>query len=123
MQPSWSRTTNTPASTNLSRKYVEITVTPEASSCPSQYGALQSSETITLRDMAFLHEIGSGVATGNFYDWESYSTTKNSVCVNLTFMLHSVDVGNYATPPEQFAQFDKPEEAKVFPRIFSTFTW
>lgn len=106
--------------TNLIEKYVEITATQGASACPSQYGALTSSENITMHGMTFLHEIGSGIAAGNIYDWESYSTAKNDVCVNLTFTLHSGEIGNYMTPP---AEFNRVEEAKIFPMVFSTFVW
>jgi hypothetical protein len=102
----------TPPETSLSRKYVEIAAIQGASSCPSKYGRLQSSENITVQDLSFLHETGHGVAAGG-YDWESYSTTKNEICVNLTFILHfRPDV--YMTPSV---------EVKTFPPILSTFTW
>jgi hypothetical protein len=98
--------------TSLFRKYVEISVLPGASSCPSTYGALHSSENITVQDQAFLHETGVGVASGR-YDWESYSTTKDAVCVNLTFILrYRPDISIPA-----------PVEAETFPPILSSFTW
>jgi hypothetical protein len=101
-----------PPETSLAEKYVEIATIQGASSCPSKYGALQSSENITVNGLTFLHESGQGVAAGR-YDWESYSTAKNEICVNLTFILHfRPDI--YMTPSV---------EVKTFPPILSTFTW
>ncbi len=98
--------------TSLTEKYVEIAATRDANSCPSKYGALLSSENITLQGLTFLHETGHGVAAGS-YDWQSYSTTKDEVCVNLTFVLHfRPDIS--ITPLA---------EAETFPPILSTFTW
>jgi hypothetical protein len=106
--------------TNLIGKVTEITALRGVSSCPAQYGALQSSENVTVRGLSFLHETGLGVALGTTYDWQAYSTTKNNICVNLTFLMKIADPGNEPTPP---ARFDRAEETKIFPVLLSTFTW
>ena len=105
--------------TNLVEKYVDVTVVEDADPCQSPTGGAATSEDVTINSISFLKETGSGVATGNIYDWVAYSTTKDNACISLTFVLHSAALENYTTPP---TPFDRVAESKVFDTIMGTFS-
>lgn len=105
--------------TNLVEKYVDVTVIEDADPCQTPTSGAATSEDVTINSIAFLKETGSGVATGNIYDWVAYSTTKSNACVSLTFVLHSAALENYATPP---SPFNRVAESKVFDTIMTTFS-
>jgi hypothetical protein len=105
--------------TNLVEKYVDVTVVEDASPCKTPTDGAATSEDVTINSIDFLKETGTGVATGNIYDWVAYSTTKENACISLTFVLHSTDLGSYSTPP---APFDRAAESKVFDTIMTTFS-
>jgi hypothetical protein len=79
-----------------------------------------SSENVAINNIQFLKQAGQGAAAGNRYDWTAYSTTRNNACISLAFVLHSVNPGNYATPPPVF---DMAKESAVIGTIMSTFNW
>jgi Ig-like domain from next to BRCA1 gene len=105
--------------TNLVEKYIDVTAVEGANPCQSPTGNPATSDNVTINGRSFLKETGTGVATGNTFDWVAYSLTNNNACVSLTFVLHSADLGNYTTPP---AQFDKTAESAVFDTIINTFS-
>ena len=105
--------------TNLVEKFLDITVVENADPCKTPTNGVATSENVSLNSISFLKETGSGVAAGNIYDWVAYSTTKDNACISLTFVLHSADLGSYATPP---APFDRMAESKVFDTVMTTFS-
>lgn len=110
--------------TNLLEKYLEMNAVENSYPCPSPYidtasGSAPSQE-IEINGLNFLQESGAGVGAGNIYEWASYSTQKENVCVNLTFVLHSANPGNYPTPPPVF---NHEAESEVFSSILATFAW
>ena len=105
--------------TNLIEKYIDVTAVEGANPCQAPTGNPATSQNVTINNRTFLKETGSGVATGNIYDWVAYSLTNNNACISLTFVLHSGELGNYTTPP---AEFDKAAESAVFDTIMNTFT-
>ncbi len=105
--------------TNLVEKYIDLTVIEGANPCKTPASGVATSQNVTINGIAFLKETGSGVATGNIYDWVAYSTTKGNACVSLSFVLHSADLGSYTTPP---APFDRVAESAVFDTIMTTFS-
>lgn len=105
--------------TNLVEKYIDVTAVENVDPCKTPASGAATSENVTINSIAFLKETGSGVATGNIYDWVAYSTTKDNACVSLTFVLHSGDLGNYTTPP---SPFNRAAESAVFDTIMSTFS-
>ena len=105
--------------TNLVEKYIDVTVVEGASPCKYPGSGAATSENVTINSISFLKETGSGVATGNIYDWVAYSTTKDNACISLSFVLHSADLGSYATPP---SPFNRVAESAVFDTIMSTFS-
>lgn len=109
--------------TNLGHKYLEINVAENANPCRSPVAAssiVNSSGTVTFNGLTFLKEIGGDAAAGNLYQFIAYSTLKNNVCVSLSFVLHSLNPGNFQTPPPVF---DYAAETAVFEQIVSTYTW
>jgi len=106
------------AGTNLVEKYLDVTVVEDADPCQTPIGDAATSENVTINNISFLKETGTGVATGNIYDWVAYSTTNDNACISMTFVLHSTDLGSYTTPP---TPFDRTAESKVFDAILSTF--
>ncbi len=111
--------------TNLSEKYLEISVVDGASPCQSpqasgwEPGSL-SPETVNLASLTWTKESAAEGAAGSIYRWTAYSTVHGSLCVSLTFVLHSHNPGMYPTPP---ATYSEPSETSVFALIVNTFTW
>jgi len=110
------------AGTNLSEKYVLVSVVESAASCksPDIGGEPSGSENVTIHSIQFLKETGASPAAGNRYDYVAYSALSNNNCVSLTFILHSTDPENTATP---LPEFDKADESKIFDWIIQTFDW
>ena len=109
--------------TNLGEKYLQVDVVENANPCRSPVAAssfVQSSETVMLNGITFLKETGQEPAAGNLYQFVAYSTARDNACVSLSFVLHSVNPGNLATP---IPVFDYAAESAVFEQIVSTYTW
>ncbi|MCK6539099.1 MAG: hypothetical protein L6Q26_03485 [Anaerolineales bacterium] len=107
--------------TNLLEKYLDVRVVEGANPCKSpDIEPPTSAENVTINGIQFLKESGEGAAAGNRYDFIAYSASANNNCVSLTFVLHSANIGNYATPPPEF---NKAAESAVFDLIVNTFDW
>jgi len=108
--------------TNLSEKYVDMSVLSGASTCksPDIGGQPSATENVTINGIQFLKEMGQGVAAGNTYEYLAYSSMSNNNCVSLTFVLHSFNPGN-TNPPTP--EFDKAAESAIFNTIINTFDW
>ena len=109
--------------TNLGEKYLQVDVVENANPCRSPVAAssiVQSSETVTLNGITFLKETGEEPAAGNLYQFVAYSTSRDNACVSLSFVLHSVNPGNFPTP---IPVFDYAAESAVFEQIVSTYEW
>jgi len=106
--------------TNLVEKFIDVEVTENANPCVSQNPGVSQSQQVTVNGISLLEESGADAGAGQLYEWLAYSTSQDNVCVSLTFVLHSTNPGNYATPPPLF---DKPAESDIFPPILATFAW
>jgi len=108
--------------TNLTEKYVEVSVRDNVSPClsPVMDGASASTENVTINNIQFTKQTGQGIALGNIYDWVAYSTIRETSCISLTFVLHSTNPANYPTPPPVF---NKDAESTIFSATMSTFNW
>lgn len=108
--------------TNLRDKYLEMSVVENPGVCQSPLASsgAQSSETVVISGITFLKQAAADGAAGHHYEWVAYSTLQNNVCVSLGFVLHSLNAGNFATPPPLY---DYGSEAAVFGQIVSTFSW
>ncbi len=110
------------AGTNLSEKYLLLTVSENLAVCrsPDIGGEPAATETVTINGIQFFKESGESAGAGNLYEFVAYSTETNNTCVSLTFVLHSTNPGNYPTPPPLF---DNAAESAIFDQIINTFDW
>ena len=109
--------------TNLVEKYLEVTVREDLTTCRSPLASssmVETSEELFINGIIFRKETGGDAGAGNLYQWIAYSTTRDNDCVSLDFVLHSLNPGNYATPPPVF---DFAAESAVFGQIAGTYTW
>ena len=109
--------------TNLREKYLEMIVLENANPCRSPLATssmLETSETVVVNGITFLKETGGDGGVGHLHQWVAYSTSRDNVCVSLDFILHSLNAGNFPTPPPVF---DYDTESAVFGQIVSTFAW
>ncbi len=109
--------------TNLREKYLETVVVEKINPCRSPLAGIsmvQKSEMVVINGITFLKETGGDAGAGNIYQWVAYSTPKDKACVSLQFVLHSLNAGNFPTPPPVF---DYAAETAVFDQIVSTFVW
>jgi hypothetical protein len=105
--------------TNLSEKFIEIKVVEDASPCKATgYENPTTVGNVVFNGITFLKETGQGVAAGNIYEWEAYSTTNDTACISMVFVLRSANPGNFPTPPPTF---DKAAESAIFADIMNTF--
>lgn len=111
--------------TNLTEKYLDVSVTPNATVCTSPLtsgyapGSF-SSMSVSFNGITFVKESGADAGMGQLHQWTAYSTLKGSTCISLSFVLHSTNPGNYPTPPPVF---NEAAESAVFEGIMSTFGW
>ncbi|MEW6400395.1 MAG: NBR1-Ig-like domain-containing protein [Chloroflexota bacterium] len=109
--------------TNLREKYLEVIATQNPTTCVSPLGMssiLNTSENVTINGLTFLKETGGDGGAGHLHEWVAYSIAQGSTCVSLDFILHSLNPGNFPTPPPVY---DKAAESAVFESIVSTFAW
>lgn len=106
--------------TNLTEKYLESKVTEGLTPCKETEGTASSSQNTTINGIEFLKETGQEGAAGSIYDWTSYSVSRDSACITVKFVLHSLNPGNFSTPPPTF---DANAESAIFAQIMNTFAW
>lgn len=115
--------------TNLSEKYMNVDGSNEAAiDCESPQAAGYGPGAVTESDQVFVGlkwrvQSASDHGMGNIYDWTGYSTFRNTgvnACASLTGILHSLQPGNFPTPPPVF---DMAAESAVFEQIVDTFRW
>jgi murein DD-endopeptidase MepM/ murein hydrolase activator NlpD len=109
--------------TNLSQKYMQMTVAENVNPCRSPLATSsipQTSETVVINGISFLKETGEDGTAGHINTWIAYSTQKNNACVSLDFVLRAANPGVFSTPPPLY---DKAAESAVFGQIMSTYAW
>jgi hypothetical protein len=110
--------------TNLSEKYLDVSIFENVSACVSPLGRgnpMVTSETITTANgLQFLKESGQEGAVGQFYDWIAYSIPKGTACISLNFMMHSTNPDNYPVPPPLY---NRDAESAVLSDMISSFGW
>ena len=87
---------------------------------PVMDGASATTENVTINNIQFTKQTGQGLAAGNIYDWVAYSTVRETSCISLTFILHSINPANQNPPPPVF---DKNAESAVFVTVMDAFNW
>ncbi|RPI93661.1 MAG: hypothetical protein EHM40_09075, partial [Chloroflexi bacterium] len=109
--------------TNLREKYLQVSarvVDPCQSPLSSTSRPGSPTETVVINGISFLKQTGGDAGVGHLHEWVGYSTTHNNTCISMDFMLHSLNAGNFETPPPVF---DKAAESVVFTQMMSTFGW
>jgi hypothetical protein len=111
--------------TNLVEKYLEIDASQGAKSCTSPLAqdfepAAVPTQQVSLQSLGFTRQEGREGAAGNHYQWVAYSIMQGDVCVSLSFVLHSTNPDNFATPPPEF---DPQQESEIFDQVVATFRW
>jgi len=106
--------------TNLGEKYLEVAAGAPATECKSLFQTQDPGVTVTINGIDFLKQTGLEPAAGNIYQWVAFSTLRNGVCVSVNFILHSLNPGNFATPPPVF---DYATETAIFDQIIGTYMW
>lgn len=111
--------------TNLLEKYLLISITEELETCsgPLALGFQPGDdppESVTLAGVPFDREQGSGVATGNLYEWTIYATDRGDTCISFGLILHSFSPGVMENPPPEF---DHAAETAVLEPIVESFRW
>jgi dockerin type I repeat protein/fimbrillin-A associated anchor protein Mfa1/Mfa2 len=97
-----------------------MVVVENANPCLSPLPTPLPPETITINGIPFLKQTGEDGGVGHLHQWVAYSTLRDNACVSLDFTLHSLNAGNFSTPPPVF---DYAAESAVFEQIVSTFAW
>lgn len=109
--------------TNLSEKYLEVIVVENLDNCRSPLASssiLETSDFVEINGLSFLKQTGGDAGAGHLHQWIAYSTHRDNACVSLDFILHSLNPGNFSTPPPVF---DFAAESAVFAQIVSTYMW
>ena len=112
--------------TNLRDKYLQI-ITKQL--FPVKYTSsegcfnpletiIEKTETIRINNNEFIKEKGADHGMGHIYDNVSYSIIQGDQCIQLGFVLHSINPGHYDIPPKLF---DEKSESEIFERIISSF--
>jgi len=107
--------------TNLREKYLQMRAVEGADPCQSPLATssmLSTSENVVINGITFLKQTGGDAGAGNIHEWIAYSTLKGSLCISMDFILHSLNAGNFPTPPPVF---DKAAESQLFTQMMSTF--
>ena len=110
--------------TNLREKYLQVSVIENANPCQSPLSFTSPpgspTETVVINGISFLKQAGGDAGVGHLHEWVGYSTLKNNACISMDFVLHSLQPGNFETPPPVF---DKAVESVVFTQMMQTFAW
>jgi len=111
--------------TNLSEKYVEITVQQTTDTCESQLAEgippeMLEIENEVINGINFSKTSGSDAGVGNYWEWITYITGRDNICVKLKLVLHSTNPLNYPTPPPEF---DFNLEVASFEQMVESFSW
>jgi hypothetical protein len=113
--------------TNLSEMYLFVGSSSDAqmvATCtqPNQNGGgpeqVVGNEVVD--GFTFVHSTSQGVGAGNIYEQEIYRMVNKNICYEVTYYLHSTNVGNYT--PGTVAEFDRNAITQKLYGVFSTFT-
>jgi len=74
---------------------------------------------VNLSGVDFVHSEGEGVGAGNIYDVTNYRAVYNNACYEITFFIHSGNIGNY-DPSSGIKEFDYDTLLQKFEAILST---
>jgi hypothetical protein len=109
--------------TNLGHKYLEMIARTDTGTCQSPLATesmLETTESVVINGITFLKQTGGDATAGHMNTWTAYSTSRDTACVSMDFILRAANPGNFATP---VPIFDEAAESAVFGQIMSTYSW
>jgi photosystem II stability/assembly factor-like uncharacterized protein len=107
--------------TNLIEKYLDQRVIQNAGICAHpQTGVSPTRETVNINGINFFKDTGGDGGAGHLRTWTAYSTIRDNLCVTSLFVLHSLNPGNFPTPPPVY---NEAAESAVFAQMMSTFNF
>ncbi len=65
-----------------------------------------SSGFVEINGISFLKTMLGDAGAGNFYETTSYRTVQNNICFNISYVIHSTNIGVYS-PDQGISEFDK----------------
>ncbi len=85
--------------------------------------SLGGEETVTgevnVNGVSFTRSESAGLGAGNIYEETYYRTVKDGYCYEVTFLMHSANIGNYA-PDSGIREFDRDLLTRKMEGILST---
>ena len=110
--------------TNLSEAYFLIgsSADPQAVSTCTDPASLAAPEIVVgiedINGVAFTKSESIGAAAGNMYEQIFYRTVHQNTCYEITYFIHSTNVGNYT--PGTVNEFDRALLLEKFDQTLST---
>ena len=111
-------------STNLNEAYflLGFSTDPQAVSTCTQLASLDGPENVvgnvTINGVSFTKSQGTGVGAGNIYETTHYRAAYNGTCYEITYFIHSGNIGNYT--PGTVKEFDHDALLQKFDQIVFT---
>jgi len=111
-------------STNLVEAALALSATTDrglVATCtePSAQSGETVSGEVTVHGYTFTRSEFSGAAAGNRYDQIFYRTVAQGKCVEVIFLIHSANIGNY--PPGTVVEFDRERLLHKLEEVLGTF--
>jgi photosystem II stability/assembly factor-like uncharacterized protein len=110
--------------TNLVEAGLVLTATTDpgiVSTCtqPSNQTSEKVTGEVTVNGHTFTRSEFTGAAAGNEYDQVFYRTVSGGKCIEVIFLIHSGNIGNY--PPGTVVEFDLARLLNKFEEVLTTF--
>ena len=110
--------------TNLSEAYAVLATTNDpaiVASCtqPSTQVPETVSGQVSVNQYTFTRSEFNGAAAGNLYDQIAYRMVWKDNCIELVFLIHSTNIGNY--PPGTVVEYDQAALMSKFEAILDSF--
>jgi hypothetical protein len=110
--------------TNLSEAYLLLAATADpaiVSTCtqPSTQVAETVTGLVSINNITFTRSEFVGAAAGNRYDQVTYRTVWADKCIEMVFLIHSTNIGNY--PPGTVVEYDRAALLSKFETVLNSF--
>lgn len=110
--------------TNLSEAYLVLTATQDpatVTTCtqPSANGIDTLTGQVTTQHFTFTRTEATSAAAGNLYDQISNRAVIGTECVEVIFLIHSTNIGNY--PPGTVVPFDRAALLNKFEKVLDAY--
>jgi hypothetical protein len=111
--------------TNLVEAALQLAASTDpgaVSTCPQHSAGLAETATgqVSIHGIPFTRSEFAGAAAGNRYAQVFYRATWQGTCFEVTFLIHSSNIGNY--PPGAVVEFDQARLLHKLEEVLETFT-